>query len=58
MKPETEKYLSYIRKRAKECSLILQHHTEGKESSIEEENVMEKMWEDFQLRYDPEEKKQ
>jgi hypothetical protein len=52
MKPETEDYLAFVRKVNKDTSLIIQNHSEGKESSMEIEAVMEQMYVDYHLRHD------
>ena len=55
MKPETERFYNFIRKRAKLYSLFLQGHAEGRETTIQEEAALEDEFVDFELRHDPEE---
>lgn len=52
MRIETERFMNFIRKQTKAGSLILQHHSEGLETTVKEDEEILKMWMRFQLHED------
>jgi len=54
LRPETEKFWSNIKKKARKYQFYIQNRAEGKESNVFEDAELEEEWLRFQLVEDPE----